>query len=282
MSKMYCLLFPGQGTQLRDLDPGLFAEFPGLVAEADAILGYSVADLCLDGDGGRRLRDTRYAQPAVFFVNALLAVRVLARHPGRYQFFAGHSLGEFNALVAAGCLDLRTALTLVRDRAALMARVAGGGMAAVMGLPAAQVARALMTAGLPQVYVANHNSDRQTVIAGERSQLGMASSVLRRSGARQVSMLNVSGPFHTPLMAAAGRAFGQALREVRFDAGHTPVVSSVTGQRFEPWRAADVLSRQIASPVEWVSAVRTLRAGGVEAFDEVNGTTLTGLIKGIG
>ena len=279
---MYCLLFPGQGTQLRDLDPGLFAGFPDLVAKADAILGYSIAELCLDGDSARRLRDTRYAQPAVFFVNALLGLRRLTQDSSRYRYFAGHSLGEYNALVAAGCLDLPTALALVRDRAALMARVAGGGMAAVIGLPAVQVERTLMAAGLPQVYVANRNADRQTVIAGDRSQLGMASSVLKRSGARQVSMLNVSGPFHTPLMAAAGRAFGQVLREVRFDAGHTPVVSSVTGHRFEHQRAADVLGRQIAHPVEWVSTVQTLRTAGVEVFDEVNGTTLTSLIKGIG
>ncbi|MCW6005994.1 acyltransferase domain-containing protein [Micromonospora sp. CPCC 205371] len=279
---MYCLLFPGQGTHLRDVDPNLFAEFPDQVAEADTILGYSITELCLDGDGARRLRDTRFAQPAIFFVNALLAVRAMTRHPDRYRYFAGHSLGEYNALVAAGCLDLRTALALVRDRADLMARVPGGGMAAVAGLAAVQVERTLMAAGLPQVYVANRNSDRQTVIAGERSQLGMASSVLKRSGARQVSMLNVSGPFHTPLMAAAGRAFSQALRGVHFDAGHAPVVSSVTGQRFEPTQAADLLSRQIASPVEWVRAVLTLRAAGVQTFDEVNGTTLTSLIKGIG
>lgn len=277
---MYALVFPGQGIQRRGMGGGLFEEFPELTATADEILGYSVADLC-SNNGDNRLSDTRFAQPAIFVVNALAAHRLAIEHPGRYSYFAGHSLGEYNALVAAGVLSFEAGLGLVRQRAALMSKVTGGGMAAVSGMPVTQVENTLRVVGQPHVFIANRNSDSQTTIAGDRMQLQLAARAIKNAGAANVAMLNVSGPFHTPLMAGAEKSFAATLRACRFAVGHTPVVSSVTGSVFDPARAARVLSRQIASPVDWVGTVRALRGGGVTRFEEVNGAILTKLIDGI-
>ncbi|MBL1065274.1 ACP S-malonyltransferase [Streptomyces sp. 7-21] len=275
---MHCLVFPGQGVQRAGMGAELFERYPRQTAEASELLGYSVARLCRDNPGDR-LADTRFAQPAVYLVNALAWLeRERAGH--RYDYFAGHSLGEFNALVAAGVLDLMDGLALVRRRAELMATITNGAMAAVVGMPPERVEATLHGAGLNMVHVANRNSDQQVTVAGERRQLGLAVKALRARGAR-VLPVAVSGPFHTPLMAPAGRAFAAELRTREFRPGHTPVISSVTGAEFDPAQAVRLLSSQIDRPVEWVRTVRALRAAGVGHFDEVNGTTLTAFIARI-
>ncbi|MBM7076291.1 ACP S-malonyltransferase [Micromonospora humida] len=277
---MHCLLFPGQGVQRRGMGADLFGLFPEATARADEILGWSIEELCTR-DPHRRLRDTRYAQPAVFFVNALLAQQVIAERPGHYRYFAGHSLGEYNALVAAGVLDLDVALRLVDRRAELMSQVTGGGMSAVQGLPVSFVRRALTETGLPRVFVANLNADTQSTIAGDRAELAVAAKAIGALPGARVVPLNVSGPFHTPLMAAAEQRFRAVLDGCEFAAGHTPVVSGVTGDVFDTGRAAELLARQLSTPVEWVRAVTTLRAAGVTGFDEVNGKTLSAFLTRI-
>ena len=280
---MRCLMFPGQGVQRPGMGADLFDLFPQEVEAADAVLGYSIRELCLEDPEGR-LGETRYAQPAVFFVNALDARRRLAQEGPDTEpvaCYAGHSLGEYNALVAAGCLDLMDALRLVRARAEAMAAVRGGSMSAVAGLGADEVASALRTSGVRNVYVANRNSDRQTVIAGGRDELAGAVGVLREAGVRAVVPLPVSGPFHTPLMAPAARAFLPALRDQDFQSPAVPVVSGVTAAKFDPARAAALLAAQITAPVEWVRTVHALRAAGVTRFDEANGSTLTSLLSAI-
>ncbi|MGW4808919.1 ACP S-malonyltransferase [Kitasatospora sp. NPDC004272] len=280
---MRCLVFPGQGVQRRGMGAELFDLFPEEVEAADAVLGYSVRELCLHDPEGR-LGDTRYAQPAVFLVNALDARRRRAQEGDGAEpvaYYAGHSLGEYNALVAAGCLDLLDALRLVRARAEAMAAVHGGAMAAVAGIGADEVAAVLRRARVRNVYVANRNSDRQTVVAGDREELTGAATALRGAGARAVVPLPVSGPFHTPLMAPAARAFTAALAGAEFRAPAVPVFSGVTAAPFDPARAAALLAAQITAPVEWVRTVRALRAVGVTRFDEANGTTLTSLLPAI-
>lgn len=275
---MHCLVFPGQGVQRKGMGEGLFERYPRQTAAASELLGYPVDRLCLD-DPGNRLADTRYAQPAVFLVNALSWLDLDAEGR-RYDYIAGHSLGEFNALVAAGVIDLMDGLRLVRRRAELMAGVTSGAMAAVIGLSSARIDSTLRSAGVNLVHIANRNSDHQVTVAGDRPQLALSVKALRTAGAR-VLPVAVSGPFHTPLMAPAGRAFTTVLRGYEFRPGHTPVISSVTGERFTPDQAVRLLGKQISSPVEWVRTVRALRAAGVEHFDEVNGTTLTAFIARI-
>ncbi|GLZ43493.1 acyltransferase domain-containing protein [Actinokineospora sp. NBRC 105648] len=270
---MRCLLFPGQGVQRRGMGADLFDRFPVETALADDILGYSVAELCAR-DPERRLRDTRYAQPAVFVVNALLGLQRTAEVD--YGYFAGHSLGEYNALVAAGVLDLADGLRLVRRRAELMAGVTGGGMSAVQGVPVAFVRRALTETGLGRVFVANLNADTQTTIAGDRAELAVAGKAIAVLPGSRVVPINVSGPFHTPLMVPAEAEFRAVLAGHEFRPAATPVVSSVTGELFD---GPELLARQLCAPVEWVRTVRTLRAAGVTDFDEVHGQTLTSLVN---
>ncbi|MFQ6269449.1 ACP S-malonyltransferase [Kutzneria viridogrisea] len=276
---MHCLLFPGQGVQRRGMGAELFGRFPEATALADEVLGYSIEQLCTR-DPDRRLRDTRHAQPAVFFVNALLGQQQLTEHPGRYRYFAGHSLGEYNALVAGGVLDLATGLRLVKRRAELMAEITGGGMSAVQGVPAAFVRRALAETGLGKVFVANLNADTQTTIAGDRAEIAVAAKAIGALPGARVTPINVSGPFHTPLMDPAAQRFRAVLAEYRFAEPHTPVVSSITGELFDPASGPDLLARQLSAPVEWTRAVSALRAAGVTDFDEVNGQTLSSLVRG--
>lgn len=277
---MRCLLFPGQGVQRKGMGAGLFDEFRELTGRAGEILGYSIEELCLR-DEDKRLRSTLYAQPAILFVSALHAMRALREYPDAYAYLAGHSLGEYNALVLGGYLDLCEALSLVQRRAELMAQVTGGGMAAVMGLPGAIVQRALRETGLSRVYIANRNADVQTTIAGDSAELAVAAKAIAALPGARVVPINVSGPFHTPLMEPVETAFAEVLRTAVFTPGRIPVVSSVTGELFDPDNAVALLSTQVAAPVEWIRAVHTLRAAGVTRFDETNGRTMVALTEGI-
>lgn len=277
---MYGLVFPGQGSQRPRMGADLFRRYPGIVAAAEDVLGWSPRELSERGDVAQ-LTDTRYAQPTVFLVNALRALAHAEDDPREYAVFAGHSLGEFNALVAAGILDLVSGLRLVRERALAMAQVRDGGMVAVLGLPAGEVERVIRRGNLSQVFLANRNSDRQVTLGGQSVQLGLASRLLRSAGATNVLPLRVSGPFHTPLMAPARARFTRALREVSFGPGHTLVVSSVTGADFDPASAAELLTRQLVSPVEWVAVVRRLRRLGLTRVDELEGNTLTAMMGAV-
>ncbi|QCB95012.1 ACP S-malonyltransferase [Cellulomonas shaoxiangyii] len=277
---MRALVFAGQGIQRKGMGAGLFERYDALVAEADSVLGWSLRELCETGDTGR-LTDTRYAQPAIFMVNALHALARADEGGGDYPVYAGHSLGELNALVAAGMLDLVTGLRLVRERGLAMAAVTGGGMVAVTGLGADRVEQVVRGSGLTQVFLANRNSDQQVTLGGESTQLGLASRLLRSAGARQVLPLRVGGAFHTPLMAPAQARFARALEGVTFTRGHGVVVSGVTGAEVDPDSAPALLTRQIVAPVQWVEVVRRMRRLGVTEVDELGSTTLTTMMRAV-
>ncbi|MEU6426887.1 ACP S-malonyltransferase [Microbispora sp. NPDC046973] len=273
---MRAWLFPGQGSQRKGMGEGLFDLFPGLCAEVDALLGYSIRDLCLkDPDG--RLRQTQYAQPALFVVNALTHLARLREEP-EPDFYAGHSLGEFDALFAAGCFDLATGVRLVRRRGELMGRANGGVMTAVLGLPAATVAALLEEAGVADVDVANHNSADQVVLSGTPEGMARAVGAVERAGGARCVPLNVSAAFHSRHMRPAAEEFAAFLREVEFAPPRVPVVANVTARPYPPDGVADLLARQIASPVRWWDSMSYLLHRGVREVAEVGpGTVLTGL-----
>jgi [acyl-carrier-protein] S-malonyltransferase len=239
-----------------------------------------VTELCRDDPEGK-LRRTQYAQPAIYFVNALLHLRE-AGEPVGFDYFAGHSLGEYNALVSAGVLELIDGLELVRRRAEAMAGISGGAMLAVVGLPRERIESLLLSEGVAAVYLANSNSDRQFVVAGDRAGVRAFGKAAAKDGATKVTPLSVSGPFHTPLMSPARVQFDEALTRCSFKPGDVPVVSSTTGEVFDSTAARELLSAQISAPVQWARTVRTLRKLGVTRFSEVNGTTLTKLDSEIG
>lgn len=259
--------FAGQGSQRKGMGAAVLDRFADRCATADAILGYSIRDLCLDDRDGR-LRQTRYAQPAIYVVGALSALAMDAAAP---DFVAGHSVGEYAALLAAGCFDFETGLRLVQKRGELMARADGGGMLAVIGLETEQVAESLASARLVDVDVANYNLRRQVVLSGPRASLQVASQAIERAGGRSVA-LDVSAPFHSRYMAEVAAEFGEYVRSFRFEEPRVPVISNVTAEPYTRRSIAELLATQIHAPVRWRDCMQYLLGHGVSELREIGGT----------
>jgi trans-AT polyketide synthase/acyltransferase/oxidoreductase domain-containing protein len=270
-------LFPGQGAQQRGMGAELFPRFPDLVATADQVLGYSLRELCLE-DPGDRLRRTEFQQPALY---AVCALSYLARHKDgapEPRYLAGHSLGEYAALFAAGCFDFATGLRLVARRGQLLGQAAGGGMAAVLGPPADRVRELLTEAGTSDLDIANLNAPAQVVVAGPAASIDRLAELIRRGKHGRCVPLRVSAAFHSRYMAPAARQFGQAVAECSFAPPRIPVVANVTARPYRDGEVADLLVRQISSPVRWLDSMRFLRREGVREICELGpGRTLTGL-----
>lgn len=271
-------VFPGQGSQR----PGMGAPWRhtagwSLVEEAGELLGRDLARLLLEADA-EQLRATREAQLATFLLS-LLVWESLHDLPD-VVVVAGHSLGEFPALVAAGVLTCDDGLTLVAARGEAMQRAADaapGTMAAVLGLEAGAVAATL--AGLPEVWPANDNAPSHVVISGTVDGVAAAAVALRQAGARRVLPLPVGGAFHTPLMAPARALLDTALREVSYAEPAVPVLSAVTARPYEGEVAA-TLSAQLTAPVRWREVQGALASYGVQRVVELGpGGVLAGLAK---
>lgn len=278
---MFACVFPGQGSQALGMGGALFdtvPEFTAAESQIDALLGYSVREVCLQGPEAR-LKDTRYTQPCMFVVNALTYFDGLRTH-GRPDAVAGHSLGEYNALLAAGAFDLLTGLRIVARRAELMAAANGGGMAAVLKVPAERVLALLRDHDLGMLDVANFNAPLQTVIAGPADAISRAIATFQREGVSCLP-LPVSAPFHSRYMADAARQFGSFLESIPFGSLAMPVVSNVTAfpyPQYGPASIRSLLVRQIVQPVRWVDCVQRLSSLGVTSFKETGpGTVLTRL-----
>ncbi len=274
---MVAWLFAGQGSQRPGMGEGLFDRYPGHVRQANEVLGFDIAELCLR-DPLDRLRDTAFAQPALFVVSALEFLD-RAQRDGLPKYLAGHSLGEYAALFAAGCFDFGTGVRLVRRRGELMARAAGGGMLAVVGAPVEEVVRLLETEGGAGVDVANHNAADQVVLSGQKEALREAEAYLagRLSGARCVA-LNVSAAFHSRFMADAAHEFARYLEQFDLADPELPVLSNVTGRPYEPGTVRGLLGAQIREPVRWEPSMRYLLEHGVTEIVELGpGNVLRGL-----
>ena len=257
----------------------LFNRFPEQLAIADAELGYSVRELCLSGTGDR-LRQTQFTQPALFVVSSLAFLNLLIRTGELPQFVAGHSLGEYSALFAAGVFDFRTGVRLVKQRANLMAKASGGGMAAVIGLTPDQIQQTLSAAGLHSIDIANLNSPRQTVISGPENDLGACETALEKAGAQLVKRLPVSAAFHSRYMNEAEREFGMFLDSVVFAGPRIPVFSNVTARLHEPAKIKGMLAQQITQPVLWSETIQSLLRQPEPKFTEVGpGNVLIGLLR---
>ncbi|WP_343242577.1 ACP S-malonyltransferase, partial [Streptomyces sp. SID8111] len=274
---MRALLFAGQGSQRRGMGADVFDAFPDHCALADDILGYSVRDLCLRDDGDR-LRLTRYAQPALFTVHALTYLAQRAER-GEPDVVAGHSLGELNALMAAGVLDFATGLRLVAERGRLMGEADGGAMAAVVGAGLTEVERLLADAGREDVEIANDNAPTQVVISGSPEGVSAVTRLLTTAlPAVRCVPLPVSAAFHSRDMAPAARRFADALARVELAPPRLPVIANVTARPY-PRNApvADLLGRQIRSRVRWSETMNHLLDTGVDEVWEIGrGRTLTG------
>ncbi|MET8374768.1 ACP S-malonyltransferase [Streptomyces microflavus] len=280
---MRCYVFPGQGTQKKGMGRSLFGRFPDLRRRADRVLGYPIENLCL-ANPERRLSETVYAQPAIYVVNALHWSAAQEDLPPA-DFFAGHSLGEYSALFAAGAFDFETGLTLVRRRAELMGQVGGGAMAAVVGVSEQIVEETLKQHDATGVVIANYNAPEQFVLSGSREELARIKPVFEKvEGVRGFIPVKVSGPFHAPAMAPAAARFRTLLAAVDVGELRTPVISNVTGRPFgsDAQEVRALLAEQITEPVRWTDCIRYLRDAGVSAFTELGESkVLTSLIDRI-
>lgn len=260
---------------------GLFLRFPAQVAEADVVLGYSVAELCLR-DPANQLNLTTFTQPALFVVNALFFLDRLVQTGELPQIVAGHSLGEYNALFAAGVFDFRTGLSLVRERARVMGRESGGAMAAVIGLTEKQIRQVLTDASLLGIDIANLNSPGQTVISGSENEIVAAQSWLEKAGAQLYRRLSVSAAFHSRYMARAEQEFRRFLQSITFAEPRIPVLSNVTARPHVSSDLASNLASQITHPVRWTESIQWLLQGADPHFVEIGpGNVLTGLLRRI-
>ena len=263
----------------------VYESFPAardVFEQADAGLPMSITELCFDADE-ETLRLTENTQPAILTVSVALH-RVLADRGLAPGWVAGHSLGEYSALVAAGVLDIGVAAGLVHNRGRYMQEAVpagAGSMAAILGLDDAIVAELCERAEGGVVEVANLNAPGQVVVAGHAATVGQVVDAAKEAGARRAILLNVSAPFHCSLMRPAAQRLALDLAEVDFADATAPVVCNVDAAPITAGSAArDALERQVTSPVRWSETIKFLAAQGVDAFVEVGpGRVLSGLVK---
>ncbi|HEX6129336.1 MAG TPA: ACP S-malonyltransferase [Candidatus Limnocylindria bacterium] len=270
----------GMGRSLAEVEPAARAVFDA----ADRTMDWPVSDLAWNGPE-ERLNDTRWTQPALLTASVAALEALRARLDPAPAFVAGHSVGEYAALVAAGVLAFDDALRLVALRGELMASVpGGGGMVAVIGLERETVQRAVGAVASPAVLVvANDNAPGQVVLSGSAAALAAADEALRAAGARRLIPLKVSGAFHSPQMAPVGDALARAFDSVEWRDATVPVVSNVTAEpEHGAARLRALLAEQVRSPVEWLASVRRMVDEGVETFIECGpGGALTGMVRRI-
>lgn len=284
---MIAFVFPGQGSQKRGMGQGLFdevREYTAVEQEVDAILGYSMRKLCLE-DSENRLKETQFTQPSLYVVNALHYYKAISEG-ARPSYLAGHSLGEYNALLAAGVFDFLTGLRLVKKRGELMSQAKNGGMAAVIGLSNDRIMNVIRENGLTSIDVANFNTPSQTVVSGPVEDIKRGGPFFENAGAQMYIPLQVSAAFHSRYMAEASRAYAEFLAPMTFAAPKIPVVANVTAQPYPAENASEtvksLLSKQITHSVQWTQSVRYLTDRGVSQISEMGpGNVLTRMVQQI-
>ncbi|MCB0639951.1 MAG: ACP S-malonyltransferase [Lewinella sp.] len=284
---MKAFVFPGQGAQFTGMGQELYASNPtarALFEAANDILGYSLTDVMFTGDE-EALKQTKITQPAIF-VHSIATVRV-AGDAFAPEGVAGHSLGEFSALVAAGALEFADALRLVQARAMAMqnaCELQAGTMAAVLGLDDEVVEKACAEVSAGVVVPANYNSPGQLVISGSVEGIQAASVKLNELGARRVVELVVGGAFHSPLMQPAQDELATAINETPFSTPRCPIYQNVDARpHTDPETIKANLIAQLTAPVRWTQTVQNMAADGYTSFTEAGGkgNILQGLIRRI-
>ncbi|MDO6526359.1 ACP S-malonyltransferase [Motilimonas sp. 1_MG-2023] len=279
---MKTIIFPGQGAQSKGMGAELFDVFPELIDKADKILGYSIKDICRNNPGGK-LNKTEFTQPALYVVNALSYYKKSKDSGEKADYLAGHSLGEYNALLAAGCFDFETGLKLVKKRGEIMSKAEKGAMAAILNTSKEDIERILKENGLSKIDLANYNTLSQIVISGDAEEIGKAQEFFQE-GDTLYYPLNTSGAFHSRFMKPAQEEFKIYLENFSFSDPHVQVISNVTARPYEPGRLIENLSSQLSSGVRWYESIFYLMDQSSDdnrmSFEEVgNGQVLTKMVR---
>lgn len=282
MSKAY--IFPGQGSQLPGMGKALYERSERareLMDKANDILGFSITDIMF-GEDAEALKATRVTQPAIFIHSVVLALCSGLETPA---MVAGHSLGEFSALAAAGAMEFEDALRLVAIRANAMQKCCEkvpGTMAAIIKLPTETIEE-ICASCTGIVVPANYNSEGQVVISGEAEAVAEACARMKEAGAKRALPLAVSGAFHSPLMEPARLELAEAIDKTPFKAPMCPVYQNVTAlPSSDPAAIKENLLKQLTSPVRWTQTVQNMVADGADHFLEIGpGTVLQGLVHRI-
>ena len=283
MSKI-AFIFPGQGAQACGMGKDFYEQTETgkrIFDKATELMGFSMPQLCFEEND--RLDITEYTQAAM--VTASIAMmRVLEENGINPDVAAGLSLGEYCALAAAGVMSDEDAIRTVRQRGILMQEavpVGEGAMAAILALDAAAIEE--VTGAMEGVWIANYNCPGQIVISGEKAAVEEACEKLKAAGAKRAAMLNVSGPFHSGMLADAGEKLGEVLSQVELHEPQIPYVANVTAQYVKSaGEVKELLTRQVSSSVRWQQSVEAMIGDGVDTFIEIGpGKTLAGFMRKI-
>jgi malonyl CoA-acyl carrier protein transacylase len=279
---MEAVMFPGQGSQKRGMGAELFdsAEYRAQEPEITQILGYSLKTMCCE-DPDQQLNQTQYTQPALYVVNHLSLRRRLDQGQ-QPNYLVGHSLGEINALQAAGAFSFVDGLRIVQKRGELMAEAKNGAMAALIGPSCADILDLLFSTAEKEIDIANLNSPTQTVVSGSEAAISGLEKATRDLPGCMFFRLPVSAAFHSRHMRKAASIFYEFLEAFTFDELRTPVISNVTARPYPTGTPSETLrwalSEQMYRPVRWVDTVKYLAESGVTKFTEVGpGNVLTRL-----
>lgn len=285
MSK-HAYVFPGQGAQFVGMGKDLYDNFPKakeLFDQANEILGFNITDIIFNGTD-EDLKQTKVTQPAVFLHSVIRAICL--GNDFKPEMVAGHSLGEFSALVAAGVLSFEDGLRLVSKRALAMqaaCELQPSTMAAVLGLEDEKVVEVLKSITNEVVVAANFNCPGQLVISGSIAGVEQVCEALKNAGAKRALPLKVGGAFHSPLMEPAREELAKAIEETNFSSPKCPIYQNVVAHAVtEPQEIKQNLIAQLTAPVRWTECVRAMISDGATLFTEVGpGTVLQGLVKKI-
>lgn len=274
------IMFPGQGSQFMGMGEQLFNEFPEVVTKANNVLGYDIANVCLTNPNNI-LNQTNYTQPALFLLNYLSYQKYLKVNAAP-DYFLGHSLGEFNALNAAGVFDFEAGLKIVQKRGELMFSINGTGMAAVVGADYKEV-KEILTQHFPTIDIANINTHSQIVISGHVDDLNKSADFFEEEGFVYIP-LKVSGAFHSRYMTPIKESFQQLVEMQQLKNCDIPVISNYTASHY-PNEISGIIKNmvnQINSPIKWLQSIEYMQYQGECTFIEVGpGEILTNIIRKI-
>ncbi|WP_452599227.1 ACP S-malonyltransferase, partial [Pontimicrobium sp. MEBiC01747] len=268
-------MFPGQGSQYKGMGKALFSKYKAETQLASDILQYDLEELCVR-DPNRELVKTQFTQPALYVVN-YFRYKELNIVP---DYAIGHSLGEYNALLAAGGFSFETGLKMVQKRGQLMAAASGGSMAAVLGINIEALKEKMNSSEYADLDIANYNTPTQTVISGPGDSI---KNIVKNFSAQDIRIipLQVSAPFHSRYMEPAAKEFSEFLKGFHFEALKIPVISNVTARPYKDIEIADLLSQQISGSVKWCETIQYLMGKNVEEYQENGRGVLTKMVTEI-